>query len=507
MNKKWWIIGIVVALLVALGVGGWQRISAQETEAGAQVEETAVVQQGTLSATVSGTGSLAPKSQVALAFLVGGRVTGVLVEEGQTVEAGQALVRLETDELALQVARAEAALAAAEGQLAQLLAPPQAQEVVAAEADVEAMLGQVDGAIANLDLVSAAPDSAQIAAAQAEIAAAEMAYRTALHTYDTTDEDDEERKEQAHYDLWAAEVALEAARTRLDDLWAGADAEEVRAALASVSTAEAQRDAAQAQLDLLLAGATEKQIQIAQAAVEQARVGLDQARLALARATLGAPMAGTITSLDVELGERVAPGDPIVVLSDVTGLEVDINLDETDVPAVAVGQTARSTLDAFPDVELPGTVTYVAPVAQNQSGVVLYLVTVRLASDEGSTGAAADPAKAPVADVEQASGQRVNLRPGMTAEVEITTNSQEDTLIVPLRAIETEAGRAYVWRLNDGEFERTEVTLGLMTDTEVEVTRGLAEGDVVSVTPGPTGKRAQTQLPGLIGVLHGQGGE
>jgi RND family efflux transporter MFP subunit len=489
MNKRWWIIVMVVALLVVLGVGGWQRLMAQEAEAGIPAEQTAVVRRGTLAVTVGGTGSLAPRSQVVLAFLSSGRVTEVLVEEGQEVESGQALVRLETDELALQVARAEAALAAAEGQLAQLLAPPRAEEVAAQEANVEAMQGQVDAAAADLDQVSAGPDAAQIDAAQAEIASAEMAYRAALRTYDTTDEDDEDRKEQARYDLWAAEVALEAAQTQLVELLDGADAAEVRAARAGAAAAEAQRDAAQAQLDLLVVGATEEQVQAVQAAVEQARVGLDQARLALARATLAAPMAGTVTSLDVELGERATPGGPVVALSDVTGWEVNVNLDETDVPAVAVGQEARSSLDALPGVELPGEVSYVAPVAQNQSGVILYQVTVRLMPT--------DPAAGPAAD----------LRVGMTAEVEITTASREDALIVPLRAVETEGGRAAVWRLNGDGFERIEVTLGLMTDTEVEITGGLAEGDVVSVTPGPTGKRAQTQLPGLIGVLHGQGGE
>jgi HlyD family secretion protein len=246
MNKRWWIIVTVAALLVVLGVGGWQRLMAQEAEAGVPAEQTATVRRGTLSVTVGGTGSLAPKSEVALAFLSSGRVTGVLVEEGQEVTSGQALVRLETDELALQVARAEAALAAAEGQLAQLLAPPRAEEVAAQEANVEAMQGQVDAAVADLDRVSAGPDAAQIDAARAEIASAEMAYRAALLTYDTTGEDDEDRKEQARYDLWAAEVALEAAQTQLDELLEGADAAEVRAARAGAAAAAAQRDAAQA---------------------------------------------------------------------------------------------------------------------------------------------------------------------------------------------------------------------------------------------------------------------
>ena len=464
MNKKWWSVVGVVVVVGGLGLAGWQFISGRgSATAEAQASmETAVVRRGTLLVTVDGTGSLAPSAEVSLAFLSGGQATEILVVEGQVVEVGQPLVRLETDELALQVARSEATLASAEGQLAQLLAGSQPEEVAAQEANLAAMQGQVSAAAANRDQVTAGSTAAQITAAETQVASAQMEYRAALRAYDSIDKDDEDRKEQARYDLWAAEVTLNAAQTQLDVLLAGADGNEVRAAQANVGSAAAQRDAAQAQLDLLLAGATEEQIQAAEAAVAQARIGLNQARLRLEQATLLASMDGTVTSLNVDLGEMVSPGQSLVVLSDLTALEVDVYLDETDVVRVTVGQEAQVEMDAFPGVEMAGEVTYIAPTANIASGVVLYPVTIRLMLGE------------------------LSARAGMTADVEITTASQEDVLIVPLRAVHTEGGNAYVERLTGGQIGRVEVGLGMTTDTEAEITGGLAEGDVVVVVAAPT---------------------
>jgi len=196
--------------------------------------------------------------------------------------------------------------------------------------------------------------------------------------------------------------------------------------------------------------------------VDQARVALGQARLQLERATLTAPMASTVTVLDAEIGEMVNLGQMVLVLSDLTALEVEVNLDETDVAHVAVGQEALVSVDAFPGVEMVGQVTYVASVAQSQSGVVLFPVTVRLSSKD------------------------LPVRARMTADVEIVTASQEGALIVPLRAVHVEGEQAYVDRLVGGQIERVEVTLGMTTDTEAEIVGGadgtsVAEGDVVVV--------------------------
>jgi HlyD family secretion protein len=174
----------------------------------------------------------------------------------------------------------------------------------------------------------------------------------------------------------------------------------------------------------------------------------------------------------------VNPVQPILVLSDLTALEVDVNLDETDVTHVALAQEAHVSVDAFPGVAMVGEVTYVAPKADTFSGVVLYPVTVRLMVSD------------------------LPLRAGMTADVEITTASQEGALIVPLRAVHTEDGHAYVDRLGDDGMERVEVTLGLTTDTEAEIAGGLAAGDVVAVVSGAT-RDSGIQMPGPMGRFVG----
>jgi len=518
-NGKWWIVAGVVGVAV-LVVAGCQAIAAGNAEARAPAE-TAVVWRDTLLVTVDATGSLVPQAEASLSFSSGGRVAEVLVDEGQVVAAGQPLVRLETDDLELQVAQAEAALAAAEAQLAQLLAPPRPEEVAAQEANLAAAQAQVNAAAADRDQVTAGAGAGDLAAAEADLASAIAQQKSAFDAHEMTMKcfsfdlpagatlpdgtvltEDVSRKicpalgapeEQARYALAVADASLAAAQAQFDELQAGADADQVRAAQANVATAAAQRDAAQAQLDLLLVGSTEEEIQTTQASVDDARVALEQVQLRLDRATLTAPMAGTVTYLDAQPGEIATANQPVVVLSDLSALEVAVNLDETDVASVAVGQEVHVSVDAFPGVEMAGQVTVVASVAQTQSGVVLYPVTVRLAPG--------DPPAGPSADSGQGSGQALPVRAGMTADVEITTASQADALIVPLRAVHTEGGDAYVDRLVGDQVERVAVALGLMTDAEIEITSGLAEGDVVVVVA--SGQDSDEPMPGPMGMFGG----
>jgi len=168
-----------------------------------------------------------------------------------------------------------------------------------------------------------------------------------------------------------------------------------------------------------------------------------------------------------------------------------VYLDETDVVRVAAGQDVQVSLDAFPGVEMTGEVTYIAPTAQTQTGVVLYPVTVRLTPGDPSTSS--PPRVLAVA------GQGLPVRAGMTADVEITTASQEDVLIVPLRAIEIEGERAYVQRLAGDQIEQVAVELGMVTETEVEITGDVAEDDVVVVAPSAQGSAGG----GMFGMFGG----
>ena len=451
MNKKWWIV-ITVVVIGGLSFAGWQYLGSRQ-QARAEVQdsiETAIVQRGTLRVTLDATGSLAPQAEVSLAFQSSGQVAEVFVEEGQQVEAGQALAQLDTDDLALQVAQAEISLREAELQLENLLDPPD-------QADVERAQDAVDRAAASLQLAQISQRTAQDSVLVNEsLDDAQSAYDDALEDYNYWL--DEYNENDA--DHWFVENALEKLEDRdlaLKRVREQAD-QQLQSASNDLSAAADAYRQAQNDLQDLLDGADESNVETAQLQVDQVRASLEQARLRLEQATLTAPMAGTVTALNIQPGEMTSAGQAsIVVISDLSVLTVDVYLDETDISQVAVGQKALVSVDAFPEAELSGEVTYIAPVAETQSGIVLYPVTVRLPSTE------------------------IPARAGMTADVEIVSASQEGALIVPLRAVHTEEGRAYVERLTGGQIERVEVELGMMTDTEVEVISGVVEGDVVAV--------------------------
>jgi RND family efflux transporter MFP subunit len=211
------------------------------------------------------------------------------------------------------------------------------------------------------------------------------------------------------------------------------------------------------------------QVKRAKARLEQAQVSLQQAEWRLGQAMLTTPISGTITAVNVDVGEITGSGQTIVTLSDLSNLDIVVNVDETDVTGIQSGMKVIVSADAFPAVELSGQVTEIASLNDLQSGVVLYPVTVRLDSAKPLTG----------------SGQALALRPGMTVNVTFPIEQRNDTLMVPFRAIETEGGQAYLTRMTASGTERVAVTMGLITDTQIEILSGIEEGDVVTVYANP----------------------
>jgi len=467
MSKKWWIVVAVVVLIAVLGFVGYQRISARRATAETPVE-TAVVRRGTLLVTVGATGSLAPRDEVSLAFASSGQVAELFVEEGEQVEAGQPLAQLDTGGLALQVTQAQLSLRQAELDLETLQEPADEADVEIARAAVSDAAAAYDEARSNLTLTEHSVSVGdEVRAARYNRDKTYQRYQDLVNRFG----EDDSRTEMAH-DAYLD--ALGAYNRAVENSEA-----QMTTAQNKVTQAYHSLQQAQGNLQDLLDGADESDVEAAQLRIDQARASLEQAQLQLEQATLTAPIAGTITALNIRPGEMASAGQSaVVVISDLSVLEVEVNLDETDVARVAVGQKVQVSLDAFPGVELAGEVTYIAPMAQTQVGVVLYPVTIRLTP--------ADPSTSRRGELVEPSGQALPLRAGMTADVTIAVASKEDALIVPLRAVHTERERAYAYRLVGGQIEQVEVTLGMMTDTEVEITSGLAEGDVVSVVAAPT---------------------
>jgi len=462
MKKKWWIIiavVVVVACLGYVGVNALQRASAQSAVAETTAAETAVVERGTMRVTVDGSGSLAPNDEVTLAFSSGGEVVEVLVDVGDVVRAGDVLARLDDVDARETIADAELQVAQAEINLA--LAQAEA-ELGLKQANLDAAQASYEEAQALAERVGDQLTSARVSLAQAqdELDRAQENYDQAWDSARDWELNVRFRKDALESEREATERALESAQYNMQVTQANYNLAVAGISEASVRSAWTQVLNAQVALE------TEPlQLEQSQLSLSQAQLRLDSARRAPEDLVLVTPAGGTVTVLDVEVGETVGAGTPVVVLSDLSTFVVEVNLDETDVAQAGVGQPVIVTLDAFPGVELSGGVTDVALVAESVSGVVLYPVTIQLS---------------PIA------GQEVDARAGMTADVEIVTASKEDVLIIPLRAIQSEDGKSYVWRQSAGGFEKTEVTLGVMTETEVEITSGLSEGDVVSVVASPS---------------------
>jgi HlyD family secretion protein len=450
-RSRWIVAGtiLVAVALVGLGAGailqGGPRAAAQ-----ASAGETAIVERGTLTVAVDANGSLEASVDVALSFNSGGRVAEVLVDEGDVVQAGQPLVRMETDELALNVTQAEISLRQAELKLEALIEPPDQTDVDRAQDAVDQAAAALSLARINYDgTMNSVMVNETLEDAQSEYDQALEDYNYWLQKYNEGDAD-YWFVDNAQNRLDDAELALSRARQQAD--------QSVQSASNDLASASDNYRQALNDLDDLLTDPDERDIEEAQLQIDQAQVSLDQAQLRLDQATLTAPVGGTVTALNVDMGEMASAGQAAVVLSSLEQLEVVVNLDETDVAQIAVGQACAIEVDAFPDAALSGEVIHIAPVASTESGVVLYPVTVRL-----------DLTNLPV-------------RAGMTADVEIVITERENVLIVPLRAVHIENGNASVDVMGaNRQVDRVAVELGMITETEVEITSGLSEGEVVVV--------------------------
>ncbi len=157
-------------------------------------------------------------------------------------------------------------------------------------------------------------------------------------------------------------------------------------------------------------------------AVEEARASLRAAEDQLEKTVFHSPIDGVVTRLNVEEGENVVtgtmnqPGTVIMTISDLSHMEVEVEVDETDIIDVAIGQSAEVDVEALADTLLAGTVTEVgnsglASMAGTEQEVTNFLVTVLV--DKAHPG----------------------LKPGMTATVDILTATHEDALNVPIQSV------------------------------------------------------------------------
>lgn len=521
-RKTWLWIGGAVAVIAVIALVVTQRPFSQARAQSSGTGDIVTVGSGDLAASATASGKVEAQRSARLALNSSGTVAQVFVDVGDSVQAGDPLLALETAELeravanaeqtltiqeanlaslvapadAAEIASAQASLASAQAQLNDLMDGPNPDEVAAAEADVRAAEGDIAAASARLNDLTASANAEELQAAQLELELAQQAATEAAQQHSTilvTDPDDnpfldEEDLEDMEFNARVAAVQanadLAAAQEALDELQNG-DPNSIAAARASVALAQAQRDAAQAQLDLLLQdpsaariaaaesqvaqaeaeldrlqrGPTGAQIAVAESQVEQARIALERAQRNLADATLYAPFDGVVTAVYVNAGEQ-AQGI-LVDMVDPDSLEVVLDVDEVDIGSITPGQEATITLEAWPEEEITAQVAAIAPEASDDnSDLVTYEVYLSIGETERP------------------------VRVGMTANADLVTAQRDDVLLAPNAAIQVNRNQG-VYTVNrvvseaDGEIttEPVTVTIGLRDREFTQITGGLSEGD------------------------------
>lgn len=242
-----------------------------------------------------------------------------------------------------------------------------------------------------------------------------------------------------------------------------------------------ERILSQDQLDqaVLARRSAELELEQSRHAVAQARAEVDRAREDLLRTTLRAPLSGRVTELTAKEGEVVIagttnlPGSSIGTIADLSEILAEVEVDETDVIYVEVGQEATVTVDAVPDHEYRAQVVEVGSSGfhpETQPDLTYFRVKLLLAEPDE------------------------RLKPGMSARAEISTARKANTLVVPIQAVvrrlpagaedaDEEDERDVVFVVEDGKALQRPVDVGLTDTTHAEILSGVEAGERVVTGP------------------------
>jgi HlyD family secretion protein len=507
-GKKKTIAVVVIILLIV--VGG---IVLARRDSGKY--QFVTVTKGSITQVVSVTGNTTPVQSLDLSFQSGGTIAAVYKNAGDNVVAGSDLVSLDTRNLQAQLAQAQAGVDSAQAQLAQLQAGPTPQSIQVSQSALASAQQTLANSYSNIvntisdayakanDAVRNqiapfynAPDSnnpqlsfsvsdSQVAnnantervqvgqelnAWEAEI----TALNNSFAAVSTSTLSQALQNANAHLSVVANMLNTDATavvdesglsnsttvtyKTDITDAvtevsGAQTDISTLSQSIASEQAAVAQ---AQAQLNVTLAGSTADTIAAQQAQVESAQANAQAIQVQIANDTLVSPINGVVTVQNAKVGQTAVAGQTITSIISANDFEVDAYVPETDIGKVAVGDSVNMTFDAFSGETFTGKVFYIDPAETIESGVVDYLVKVSFDTP--------DP----------------RIKSGLTANLDINTQTDADALILPEFAVVQNASGTYVDVLKNGVETQVPVTLGIGDQNgNVEIASGVTEGEQV----------------------------
>lgn len=505
------IIGITAAVLL-VGI-----IAASVFATRKDIPEVTVVKVETkreLRSNVTASGEVRPIQFINLTSEVQGRIEDIYVKEGDQVKAGQLLVKLDPNQLqsntdaqlaAYQASQNEAQVTRSQVMAAQNQLSQAQQGLNASDAAIETAQQSVASAResvnrARQDVVAAQTD---IDHAQVEVTAAN---RDAKRTAELVESGVVSRLEydQAKDRVDNAQVALRNAKSRLQS-------QEI-----AVKSAQSQVNEALARVNEARARASQQQV-----AVKDAKRGVDTAnysadastnRSQQAAAVLSgqknqrdktlqvAPINGVIADIPSKVGTFAVAGlstTPLLTIADMSAVNVEVKVDETEIDKVAVGQPVKIRVDALGDKDLAGEVTQKTPLAVGKSQTTGGL-SVNINVQE------AKEFRVVIQIKDLTDEARESLRPGMSATAVITTKTAENVIAVPLQAViekkpdaapspaapidssaaaEKPKSIKGVYVLDGNKAKFVEVETGITGESDIQITAGLSEGQEVITGP------------------------
>lgn len=426
------------------------------------VETGRVEQKELLISRVSAFGEIKPKEFVELQAEIAGVIIQVYVKEGDPVRKGDLLLRIDPTQTEAntraQQALLEVALSEATNQKAQI----------------------------SMQETNLQRDQANVRVSEAELLRAEKNLELAGSSF--------ERKQQLYEDNLISRDLYEEARNAL----VGAET--------SVTSSQARLEQSRAQFSVarVVLEQAKTSYKVAMSRVEQSRAILSRNKDLLSKTIISSPLTGVITKMNVEVGERAVPGTlnnpraTLMEIADLSVIEAEIEVDETDIVDTQLGQKAEVKVDALPDSPLQGIVTEIGNSAietpNQQREAKDFKVVIQL--DEPTH----------------------TLRPGLSCTAEITTAHRQKVLAIPIQALvireyatddqgriirENPGGKAHkknkkksnpghekegegekkelqgVFVVSDGKVQFVPVEVGIMGDTEIEITEGLKEDTLI----------------------------
>ena len=451
LRSRW--VNAVLALLLVGAVALAYLVIGDPSPAATSAQRTATVTRGTVTASVSGTGNLQSATTSTLNFTTAGTLTALDVAVGDKVTKGELLATIDDSSARLTLDKVKAALESAQ---------------------------------ASYDETSAGRTSIEAAQDSLAVQSAKLAVTSAKNSLS-----------QADSQLTADKAAGAGSTVIRKDELAVAEAKQ-QVAEAKNKLAQQETTAAQN-----AAKPTTAELAQARANLDSAKADVASAQDALDGTRLRAPQAGTVLSISAAVGDTVSSGSSssnassstssgsstggstsgangssssssssgLIVISDLSRLQLTANVAEADIAGVKVGQTAEVTLSAT-STRAAAKVTDVSLTGTTSNNVVQYPVTVEL-----------DDAPA-------------DARLGSSASVTITTGSKSDVLYLPSSAITTLGTRSTVTVSRNGVTSTVPVEAGLVGSSTTEIVSGLSEGQTVMISS-TSGTTTSTGIPGL----------